>query len=177
MSHAAVGDDHYRQIKCLRGEWEPHLVLLCKFKLRNSAPLRLEYMLAYALLHKSQRCLHCDYKTPREQVELKDWVKGGMEPENVWCVVAVLHMDANYTVVYWFFCHELFQFLLNRQKERKTNLVPSLFIWSVSSTVDQFLFNIPLNWGVCSNSIRVRMLDPEDADVLLSLCLLTSKSE
>lgn len=42
VGQAAVGNDPYGQIKSLRREWEPHKVLLCKFKLRSSSPPGLE---------------------------------------------------------------------------------------------------------------------------------------
>lgn len=64
VGHAAGGNDPYRQIKCLRREWKPHKVLLCKFKLRSSSPLRLKDTVVPPLRWENVPCL--------EQVQLKD---------------------------------------------------------------------------------------------------------
>lgn len=69
VGQAAVGNDPYRQIKCLRREWKPHKVLLCKFKLRSSSPPRLKDTVVPPLRWENVPCL--------EQVQLKDGEKLG----------------------------------------------------------------------------------------------------
>lgn len=57
---SGAGNDHCRQIKCVRGVWESHKVLLCKWQMKSASPSRHKYTAPYALLRQSLGCVLCD---------------------------------------------------------------------------------------------------------------------